>query len=276
MNRAILAFLAVAVLLLAPPVVEAKGLKAQKVKGDLTAAEEGSDLKGRFALVTLTSGDRGREKLFVIAKGLDRDSEYEVLLGEDVDGAVSFGEMKVRGRRGIGRFRFSSRKHDYPDGVDSLLDFSGEKIFVVSGDETVLSGDIPGFAGLTDDEVDEGAFAFGFGKEKLAPPEDVDSLARGLLLAAAVNTSQGSREWMGVIVFLLDRGEEYDVVLVGEDGADDVELGTVEPRGFFGFAKLTLEGDDLPDHPANLEGRTLEVRDSDGEVALTGTVPALE
>jgi hypothetical protein len=266
-------------LLVAPFLADAAGLSVRSVRGDLTAVDEDSDAKGRFTLLTLASGRRGSEKLFIEVKGLDKDTEYEVLLGEDVDDAASFGEITIRGRRGAGRFRFSSRRDDYPDGVDGLDDFSGDSIFVVAGDETVLEGDIPAFAGLDDEEVDEGALAFGFGKEKLSPPEDDDSRARGWLLTAAVNSSRGSREWLSVTVIFLDKDEEYDVVLLGEDGGDDETLGTIDPRSRLGLGALILDtarDDELPDHPSDLAGRGIEVRDSDGNVVLEGEFPALE
>ena len=57
--RAITAVLAVAMLLSVPAVVDAGGLKARKLKGDLTATDEDADLKARFSLLTLSSGTKG-------------------------------------------------------------------------------------------------------------------------------------------------------------------------------------------------------------------------
>lgn len=278
MKRAPILALALLLVVAIPGVAVAKGVTVQKVRGDLAAADE-SEAAGKFVLTAVTSGDRGFERLDVVAKGLDPDAEYEVLLGESLDDAVSFGEMKVRGKRGYGRLRFHSRRDDYPEGVDALADLSGGAIFVRSGDETVLEGEIPDFVSPgTGDEAGEGSFAAGFGAAKLTPTEDGDSHAGAFLEALALVGPGGAREFVGIQAWMLDPDQDYGVFLVGEDGADDDELGTLDPRGRFGVAFLKLDtgrDDELPAHLAALGGRTVEVRDEAGGAVLTGTFPEL-
>jgi hypothetical protein len=270
--------LALAALLFAAAPAEAKGGRLLKVRGKLTAPEEESDAKGKFMLAVASSGDRVRERMILAARGLDADLEHEVLIGDDLDGAASFGELTVRGR-GHAVFRFRSGRDDYPDGIDALADLGGQTIFVVADDEVVLEGDIPEFVEPgAGEEPGEGSFAFGIGAAKLSPPEDDDdSDARGRLVAAALDTPRGAREWIHLVAVRLDSDKEYGVWLI--DGEDEDKLGTLRPRGRFGVAFLVLDtrsGHDLPDHLSELAGRTVEVRDSGDTVILEGEFPALE
>ncbi len=90
----ILMMLMAAVALIVP--AEAKSLAASKVKGELVAPDEGSELHGKFSLVSIAAGDRGKEKLYVHVKGLDSELEYEVFLGENLDDATSFGLLRTK------------------------------------------------------------------------------------------------------------------------------------------------------------------------------------
>ena len=127
------AFLALIVLLASAAAVEAKSFTLKKVRGTLKASEDCPDAKGRFMLGIVFSGDDTRERLVVVAKKLDADTEYEVLLGDSLEKAVSFGELKVR-KRGFGWLKV--RKDDFPEDVDSLVDFSGANLYVVADEET--------------------------------------------------------------------------------------------------------------------------------------------
>jgi len=270
------AFLALIVLLAATAAVEAKSFTLKKVRGTLDAPEDDSDAKGRFMLGIVLAGDDTRERLVVVAKKLDADTEYEVLLGDSLEKAVSFGELKVR-KRGYGWLKV--RKDDFPEDVDSLVDFSGANLYVVADEETVLEGEIPEFVDpVSDDDAGEGSFAFGFGEAALSVPDGSDDEARGRITVAAVNTPRGAREMVTILAARLERGETYDVYLVSDD-ADDEELGSFKTRKWLGFGVLVVdtgrEGE-LPDHVGELAGRTVEVRNADGDTVLTGEFPSID
>jgi hypothetical protein len=268
--------IAVLVLLSAAVAVEAKRFTLKKVRGTLEATDEESNARGKFLLGVVLAGDDSRERLVVVAKKLDEDTDYEVLLGEDVDGAVSFGDLRVN-RRGYGFLRV--KKADFPDDVDSLTDFSGQSVFVVTDDETVLSGDIPEFVDPgTDDEAGDGALAFGYGDGDLEVPADSDGDGAGRIVVAAISTPRGAREMVSVVVRGLSKREACDVYLVS-DGADDEKLGSFTARGWFGLGILILDtgrGAELPDHVGELAGMTVEVRNEDGDTVLTGEFPSIE
>lgn len=255
--------------------VEAKSFTLKRVKGKLEATDDESNAKGRFLLGVVLAGNDAKERLIVVAKGLDPDLDYDVVLGENVVDGVSAGELTVRGR-GYGLLKLG--KADFPEGMDSLTDFSGESIFVVEDGETVLEGGIPDFVDPDpDDEAGEGSIAFGFGETQLDAPSGVDTDARARLFIASINSYRGAREMLTLLAARLDVDETYGVYLVNE-GADDDELGSLSPRTRWGFATLVLDtgrNDELPDHLGELGGKTVEVRNSDGDVILTGEIPSL-
>jgi len=267
-----LVLMAVALLVTA---AQAKSFTFKKVKGSLEASDDESNAKGKFLLGIVLAGDDTKERLIVVGKGLDPDLDYEVYLGESVDDGVSFGELTVRGR-GYGYLKI--RKDDFPDDADSLMDFSGESIFVVTDGETVLEGEIPEFVDPDpDDEAGEGSLAFGFGETKLEVPDDVETDARARLFVASINTYRGAREMLTLMAVRLDDEETYGVYVVNDD-ADDDELGSLSPRTRWGIATLVLDtgrDDELPDHLGELGGKTIEVRNADGDVILTGEIPTL-
>jgi hypothetical protein len=272
MIRALTTLLALLALLAMTTVADARGFTFQKVRGGLEAEDAESKAKGRFALLAVTSAEKKGEKLLVVARGLDKDTDYDVVL-EDADGnAYTFGEMRVF-RRGHGLFRFSSKRHDLPEGVDGLADFSGGSLSVASGETTVLSGDIPAFVDPgTSDEPGEGSLAFGVGAERLEKAEGTDLDAAAKLYAVAVNTWKGARERLSLYAIGLDRDEEYGVYV------GDEKIGTLRPWSRFGIARLVLDtgrGHDLPDHLSSLAGKAVEVRDPAGDAVLTGEFPAL-
>ncbi|MCU0726794.1 MAG: hypothetical protein MUE73_13570 [Planctomycetes bacterium] len=265
--------LAVVAALVCP--VEAAGLTIQRVRGELASTEDGSSATGRFALTVVTSGDRGAGKLLVFAGGLDAGNVCEVVLGEDVDTGTPFGELEFRGSRGFATFRFSSLRDSWPEGVTSLADFSGQKLFVVSDGSPVLEGAIPDFVDPDGGDAEEGTFAVGAGLGALTPPADSGIDAVGAVSALAVNLFERARERLAFRVIGLDRGAEYAVWLTGDE---ETELGSFTARGFLGLGSLVLDtgrGDTLPGHLGGLAGAGLEVRDADGSVVLAGSIPRL-
>ena len=105
-------------------------------------------------------------------------------------------------------------------------------------------------------------------------------LARGIVQALAASLPRGRHEALRVECWLLKarRGDEVSVVCIDGDG-NETRLGTmlVRTRARLGVLRLsTRAGDEIPGGGVlALGGQTVEVRDADGVVHLTGFFPVL-
>lgn len=255
------------------------------VKGKLTTDDEASEAKGAFRLEIRERGENEREYMDVTASGLDADKDdegnrpvYDIwLIDSDGTTEADFGDARIR-RDGAARFAFRSRKSDYPDGVTTLADFGGGTIELRNADgDVVLSGDIQEFSGL-DDDNDRGQVSKGKDKNRLRP-DDENSDAQGVIWAKFVARAGGDHEWVKVKVLDLDsEAGPYTVVVI--DGETEYELGEIDTRGRRDRGRLRLStknDDDLPgDSILDLGGADVEVRDADGDVALSGSFPTIE
>ena len=256
------------------------------VRGRLAAADDASAAKGKFHLTVKERADAEKGKLKVWAKGLDATAdddghlpEYDLFL-LDADGdETDFGALTLHAN-GKARFRLHTSVDDLPEGVESLDEFSAGELEIRDADgNVVLSGDIPAFVGL-DDENGAGSGAAARGKDKSRlHAEDADSHARGLMLARYANKPSGIRELIAVRVWHLDPDSgPYDVVVI--DGETELDVGQIETDGRRERGKLVLDSreEDLPgdDSVLDLAGQDVEVRDANGTVVLEGEFPTIE
>lgn len=254
-----------------------------KVRGKLTSDTSGVRTKARFKITSIEKNGTLKEKIQLLVKKLDVEKDdngdrptYDVILLDADETEYDFGELRLR-RGGIGTFRWTSRRDDYPDGLDDLTDLGGGTFEVrdASDDSVVVSGDIPEFAGLDDDNVD-GARTRGVDRNRLRPDDDT-SVARGIVRAVSANRPGGDFDRISVAVSGLARGGgPYAVVIV--DGDTEIDLGDIRTRGRRGVGKLDLDSDD-PDFPdddvLDLAGLDVEVRADDDSVVLSGTFPTI-
>jgi hypothetical protein len=259
----------------------------QVVHGRLLPPDAESDAHGKFRLKVKKRGEAQREFLYVDAWGLDarRDDagnipDYHVfLVMADGSAAADFGEMRLSAR-GYARLRWHSARDGYPDGVESIAPFAAGKVEVRLGDTVVLSGDVPEFLDLMDEnEPGSGARVVVSEIARLHATED-GGRARGIVQALAASLPRGRHEALRVECWLLKarRGDELSVVCVDGDG-NETRLGTmlVRTRAHLGVLRLsTRAGDEIPGGGViALGGQTVEVRDADGVVHLTGFFPVL-
>ena len=261
------------------------GVTSSVVKGKLTTDAEDSEAKGAFRLEVKERGDNDREYMDVAAKGLDAEKDdegnrpvYDLwLIDADETAEADFGDLRLR-RDGSARLAFRSRRHDFPDGVESLSEFGGGTMEIRDADDNVvLSGDIPEFSGL-DDDNEKGQVSKGKDRNRLRP-DDENSDAQGVIWAKFVQRGGGDNEWIKIKVLRLDADAgPYTAVVI--DGETEYELGEIETRGRRDRGKLRLStknDDDLPgDSILDLGGADVEIRDADGNVALSGSFPTIE
>jgi len=286
MRTLLLAAAAAAALSLGGAQAEARTWNAQAVRGHLVSPDEDRDAFGKFRMLVVQRGEARREYLYVDAWALDAAQDAEGNLPDyhvfcvTADGATAadFGEAYLS-RMGRLKLRFHSARQPFPEGVRSLLEFGGGKVEVRLGDVVVLAGRVPEFVEIGDDnEPGSGAWARAAGLVRLHATEE-GGRAKGLLWALAVNRPALSVEALMVTCWRLgDRGESFDVVCTDATGAETT-LGsfTVRSRARIGVLHLsTRQGDTIPGGGVlALGGQTVEVRDGEGTVHLTGTFPDL-
>ncbi len=257
------------------------------VRGKLRPTDDESRAKGKFVLVSKDKRGNVQETIAVGAIHLDatRDDEgnrpvYDLWLVDVDENEADFGDLRLN-RAGSARFKWSSRRDDYPDGVDALTDFSEGTIQVRDADSNVvLDASIPEFLGLTDDnESGSHAAARAKAKSRLRSDDDT-SVAAGAIETRYVNRPSGVRELYTVrLVGLGADGGPYAVVAI--DGSTEIDLGDVETAGRAGKGRLhvdTNDEDTIPDDGSvlDLSGLDVEVRDNDDNVVLTGSFPTIE
>lgn len=265
----------------------AGGVVHQGVRGRLAASDSESDAAGSFRLrIRSRRSGAVTENVEVDARGLDATKaedgslpEYRVwLVTSDASAEGDFGAMRLSGR-GRARLRWNSRRDAYPEGVTGLDGFGGGKVEVRLGDTVVLSGDAPSFLDSDDDNGQgSGAATVSRASSRLRAADGVR--AQGYVEARYANRPRVVRQTIRVAAVLLDRAAgPYTVVLI-DDAAAETELGSLEPHGRLGQARLVLDtedGDAVPgDDVRALGGQTVEVRDSGGSVVLSGTFPTLD
>lgn len=284
---ALAAALAVAVPVMSQAVTQA-GVVRQFVHGRLAAVDELSASRGKFRLVSQARDNGDAREAIEVACGpmdVERDDEggrpeYRLVLTSSDGGTTAdFGSF-VLARRGRAGFRWSTRFDTYPDGVTTITAFSGGTIEVRRDGEAVLTGEVPTFRG-PGDENDEGTGARGVRRDasRLRPTE-AGGRAHGGIEARYANTPRGENEQVRVQAVNLSRdGSPYAVVCI-DGSSNETTLGEMSPRGRFGEARLALDtrdGDEIPGGGGvtGLSEQTVEVRDVNGTVVLTGPFPTM-
>jgi hypothetical protein len=285
--RSLVLAAAAASLFLAGPPVEAAGLRgAQAVRGPLVPTDETSDAHGKFRMLVQQRGEAHREYFYVDAWGLDatRDDQGELpvyhvfLTNADGTSVVDFGQAWLTAR-GRAKLRFHSARDTFPEGVTTLADYGGGTVEIRLGDAVILTGEVPEFVGVADEnEPGSGAAARAAASVRLVATDE-GGRARGFLTAAVANRPVASLESVSVTCLKLgEKGESFDVVCSDSLGVETT-LGsiTVRTRARIGVLLLsTRRGDTIPGGGVlALAGQTVEVRDADGVVHLTGTFPDL-
>jgi len=261
----------------------------QVVHGRLLPTDPDDDAFGRFRMLVQRRERAHREFLHVDAWGLDarRDDagdlpRYRVFaVTADGSAEADFGEMRLSAR-GRAVLRWHSARDAFPDGVESLVDFGGGTVEVRLGDAVVLSGDVPEFLDVTDDNgPGSGAGVRASEISRLHPTED-GGRARGTVQALAVSRPRVEHEAIRVECWNLRArpGDELAVVCV-DDGGTETRLGTMTVRSRrlrAAVLKLsTRKGDAIPGGGVlALGGQTVEVRDAGSVVHLTGEFPILD
>lgn len=281
-TRFVIALTAAAIVGLGAVSAEAAKIRAQ-VRGKLTTDTSGVRTKARFKIQSIQRGATLKEKIWLDVRKLDVTKDeagdrptYDVILLDSDDTEFDFGTLRIR-RDGTGKFRWSSRRDDYPTGLDDLTELGGGSFEVrdASDDSVVVSGDIPEFPGLEGDNTD-GARVRGVDRSRLTPDDDT-SVARGIMRAVLANRPDGDFERITVnIRGLASAGGPYTVVVV--DGDTETELGEISTRGRSGEGQLDIDVDDedFPeDSVLDLAGLDVEVRADDGDVVLSGVFPTI-
>jgi hypothetical protein len=265
---------------------EARVVTTQVVKGRLLPPDDTSEAHGTFRMMVQARGEAQREFFYIDAWGLDttRDGDgnlpsyHAFLINADASTTADFGELYL-GPRGRAKLRFHSARESFPSGVATLKDFAGGTVEVRLDATVVLSGDVPDFLGI-DDENGPGshAAARALGVVRLHATDD-GGRAKGVLTALYVNRPRVQVEALSVECLRLGKaGDAFTVVAVDGTGGETT-LGTLTSRTRFGVGILRLssrQGDLIPGGGVlALAGRTVEVRDADGVARLTGTFPDL-
>jgi len=275
-----------AVLALAGAPAVARTVTTQAVRGRLVAVDEESDAAGKFRIVVHSRAAGSREALEMDAWGLDaaRDDAGDLpsyrafLVTADGGTEADFGELSLA-PSGRARFRFASPRMDFPEGVETLVDFAGGTVEVRRDGAAVLSGDIPEFVGVDDGSGEgSGATARAAGEARLIPTRD-GGRAHGLLQALYVNRPRVQFEGIRVeCLGLGSAGDEFTVICIDES-RNETEVGSMTSRSRFGVALLELStraGDTMPgDGVLALGGQRVEVRDARGTAWLVGRFPVL-
>jgi len=269
------------------PEAAAGSVLQQGVHGKLAPSDPESDADGQFRLRVKTRGNgMAADSVEVGAKRLDATKaedgslpDYHVwLVNSDASASADFGSMRLR-ENGHAALRWNSRKDEMPSGASSLLDFGGGKVEVRLGDTVVLAGDVPAFVDLGDDNGQgSGARTVSRVATRLRGADGVR--AQGYVEARYANLPRGAQERLRVAAVLLDRRSGPYTVVCIDGSAVETEIGTLEPHGRFGQARVvfdTKDGDTIPGGGVTaLAGQTVEVRDPNGAVVLSGTFPSIQ
>lgn len=285
MRTTILAAAALALLAFGTP-AEARIVTSQVVRGRLHPVDDESRAYGKFRIMVQARGEAGREFLDIDAWHLDatKDGDGNLpsyhgwLVNADRSVAADFGACRITERGRIG-LRFASARMDFPEGVSTLKDFAGGQVQVRLGEDLVLSGDVPDFLGILDDNAaGSGAAARAFGIHRLKAT-DAGGDAKGFVEALYVNRPRVTVEALRVECVGLKRiGDEFSVVAVDADG-NETRLGSMVARTRLGIGILHLStraGDEIPGGGVlALGGQKIEVRAADGTAWLVGRFPDL-
>lgn len=275
---------AVAAALLAGAGAALAAVTTSQVHGRLRSPDDSSRARGEFHLITRDSRATTRDKIGVSAVHLDTSSgesesapEYHVWLIDGDQNEADFGAMRLN-RRGNARFKFDSRRNDFPSDISSVTQFGGGTLEVRDGETVVLSGSIPSFRALGDGDSPRSR-VHGRDASRLRAVED-GSDALGRMDADYVSRPRGTRERVSVEVLALptDAGP-YTVVVIEGDG-DEIELGEITTRGRRGAGVLRLDTNDAEiaggTSVLDLAGLDVEVRDASGGAVLRGFFPTIE
>jgi hypothetical protein len=259
---------------------------SQIVRGRLLPVDDSSEAQGAFRILVQTRGEASREFLWADMTGMDTTKDgngnlpsYHCwLVNADASAEADFGECYL-GARGRAKVRFASPREEFPDGVTTLGDFAGGTVEIRLDATLVLTGDIPDFLGLTDENGrGSGAAARALGVKRLKATE-AGGDARGFVECLYVNRPAVTVEAIRVEGLGLGaKGDVFTVVVIDGEG-NETELGTMTSRTRFAVGVLhlsTRRGDTIPgDGVLAFGGYRMEVRDADGVAWLVGRFPDL-
>lgn len=262
------------------------GIVRQTVHGRLPAVDSESRAKGVFTLTSIAA-DNGntRESISVDALRLDATADgqgnlpdYHLVL-KTLDGAESdFGSLRINAR-GRAHFAFNSRANTYPDGVTTITTFSDGAIEVRLDGTAVLSGLVPTFRNPGDTNGG-GSGAHGVRRDThRLTPVTTPSRLRCFLEARYASTPGGTNEQIKVECEGLSR-DAAPYTLVAIDGSsNETQLFELSPHGRFRQDRGVIDtrnGDSIPgDSVTALSEQSVELRDKDGTVVMTGTFPTI-
>jgi hypothetical protein len=256
----------------------------QDVRGKLVAVDTSSGAKGTFRLESRQRDNGTREIIVMNARHLgatpdqggDLPSYHAVLIDSTGTNTIDFGAVRLNSY-GQSYFRFDSRFDSYPAGVSTIRMFGGGKFELQRDGAAVLRGDIHEFVGLTD-VASRQAWAHFHGRSKFTATIN-GGAGRGTIQADMLNNPTHVRQNVQIEVRLLGTlGNPFAVVALDGQGGETT-LGTITTRGRRGHGALrffTRRGDEVPAGGIpGLVGKTIEVRNSQGTVVLTGVFPSV-
>ena len=259
------------------------GFARQTVHGKLAAVATDGTAKGAFRLTSRTH-ERGSvvDRIEVDCRKLDTTKvddampEYHLwLTTSDAGTSADFGALRLS-EKGRGVFRFSTRFDAFPDGVDAVATFGGGTIEIRNGDTSVLTGSIPSFTKAGDGG--KGTSVALHDVSRLKPP--TNGRGRGAIEARYASNPRGTNEQIRIqISGLSSDAAPYTVVAIADDAAETT-LAELTPHGRFGEDREVIDtrsGAEIPGGGgvAGLSEQSVEVRDKDGTVVLSGAFPTI-
>jgi hypothetical protein len=273
-----LAFLAT---LGAAAIVQAADVR-QSVHGRVRVEGSRTRLDYRIDSHRDTDKGRAREDVHVHAKKLDttKDADgnppdYHLWLVTKDGAEADFGFIYLN-RGGAGHLHFRSSRDAYPTDVTTVTSFGEGKIQVRTGATVVIEGTLPKFLVVGDTPVEDSKARVD-ARARLTAAE-TDSRAKGAIEARYQADAKRSGEKVSIRCDGLagDRSP-YSVVAIAADmTATDLFTGLLTGGRHGGFhATLdTRQGHTIPGGGLlGLSEQSIEVRDKDGVVVLTGTFP---
>jgi hypothetical protein len=202
---------------------------------------------------------------------------YSVLLFRSNGSAVTLGSFFADAGSSKGLL-LDSRGGALPGGITNLADFSDGKIEIRRGSSVVGRGFVPPFRGVDEPGIAK-RNAKSWGVVELSPT-GAGGAATGVIRAGVtVYPRRREQSFRLRVIDLPPSKAPYSVFVTAATGTV-TRLGSFATRGANGYGSLgytTLVGDRMPgDDVVRLSRQSLEVRNADNEVVLSGTFPRVD
>jgi hypothetical protein len=271
-------------LLAAPALADSDKAVTNLVRPQPTLLDLPPDADARGTLRIDTQENTGRDRLKVVVKKVNDGQTYALFMEDPEDLGGPLVQVATLAESGTTqKLELDTDKGDaLPFAVTEAADLSGLAVEVRVGSDVYLRGTVPAFGGDTKNKV---------AKEKLdVDPDSPDGNAKGELRVSTKESNGDDR--IRVLVKQLDFESNVYSLWV-EDGVtpgEFVQIGLLQQTGKFKgeFERRTKDGAPLSpesdpdngdfegiDSAADFVGRELQVRDQNGEVYLSETVPPL-